>query len=87
MVAAMFQHAVPIVDPEETVPGAWLEAALEEKGRSGAWLYKKLGVDPTSVSRWRNGKTPISRSRWMAIAAALDLPQGWSPSTSGSKPQ
>jgi hypothetical protein len=79
MVAAMFQAAVPIVDPEDTVPAEWLKAALDETGRSGAWLYKKMGVDPTSVSRWRNGKTPISRSRWMAIVAALGLPQSWSP--------
>lgn len=71
------------VDPEEAIPPAHLIDALRAAGASQAKLAKSLNMTGESVNRWCRGKTPITRSRWLAILSALGLPADWEP---GSPP-
>lgn len=34
---------------------ALLNQALAQNHRSGSWLARQLGIDPSTVARWRNG--------------------------------
>lgn len=35
-----------------------LDLYLGESDRSAAWLAQRIGVNPGTVTRWRNGDTP-----------------------------
>jgi transcriptional regulator with XRE-family HTH domain len=76
---------VSFVPEDLRIPALWLEAALAARGASASSLARLLGVEVNTVSRWRRGVAPISRSRWIAILAALALPQNFEPAP-GFKP-
>lgn len=65
--------------PERVVPPEWVEAALAASGVSQSEVARRLEVTQGTVNRWARGKAPVSWSRWLAILAALDLPQRWTP--------
>jgi hypothetical protein len=58
---------------------AWLIAAMDERGSSSAALARKLEVDGTTVYRWRQGDSPITKVTWLAVLHALDLAATWEP--------
>jgi len=69
-------------DPTTTIPKRWLKAALKAKDVPATWLARRLGIEPRTVYRWLSedeDATPITRARWIAILAALDLPLEWTP--------
>ncbi len=66
-------------DPEDTIPAAWLAAALTDRATSRPRLARRLGVAEKTVARWAKGEVPLHRSRWIAVLAALELPQDWQP--------
>ena len=70
---------VPLVDPEQVVPPEFLVSALKETGVKNVALARRIGMDTSTVSNWKTGKTPISQARWIAIKAALGLPPNWEP--------
>lgn len=57
--------------------GKKLLAAREAADLSQADLCRLSLVDPTTISRLENGKTPGSFATWEAIAEALGRPLGW----------
>lgn len=71
--------SVPFVDPEEAIPAAFLEAALEATSTKNITLARRLGMDAGTVSNWKTGKTPIRPVIWLAIKSALGLPATWEP--------
>lgn len=51
-----------------------LNQYLAQADRSGAWLAQRLGVNPTTVTRWRNGDTrPHSPEMVIRLADVLGL--------------
>jgi DNA-binding transcriptional regulator YiaG len=80
-IGMMLTDVLPVVDPEETVPAEWLRSALDTTGVSQIRLAKRLDMDASTISNWKRGKTPLSRSRWLAVKTALGLPSDWTPST------
>jgi transcriptional regulator with XRE-family HTH domain len=63
-------------DPERA---AVLTAALRLQRVSQTDLMKMLDVSYTTINRWKQGHTPISWARWVAICGALKIPTGWRP--------
>jgi transcriptional regulator with XRE-family HTH domain len=55
--------------------GAWLSAAMRERGLSQAALARRIGVDDAQVSRWRRGLVVPSVGHLQRIAGALDVPR------------
>lgn len=75
------QLDVPPIPKEQLVPPRFLEAALAIDGSpTAAELAERLGVEPSTVSRWRTSTAPLSRARWLAICAVLGLSIDWKPS-------
>lgn len=54
--------------------GQKIEALLKERNMEQRHLAKKLGVAPSSVSEWVNGKTFPRHKRLAKIAAVLKVP-------------
>lgn len=78
---------VPAVPKETRVPRKHLDAALAAcPAQTAAGLAEVLGVDVTTVSRWRRGLRPLSRPHWLAILAVLGLPLDWRPATASALP-
>ena len=53
-----------------------LAKVVEKQGRRVDWLAAQLDppVDPSTVSRWCNGKREIPRFRFPQLAALLGVP-------------
>lgn len=66
-------------DPEDAIPPSHLVEALHAANVHQAKLAKLLDMTGETVSRWKTGKTPITKARWVAILAALRLPPNWRP--------
>lgn len=65
---------------EETIPKEWLVALLAEPGvPKASRIARVLVVDVNTMSRWKLGKSPISKSRWLAILSAAGKPADWQP--------
>ncbi len=80
------QMAVPLA-PEETIPPIWLVALLHEQGvPRAARLARMINVDVNSVSRWKLGKVPLSRSRWLALLSAAGKHADWQPAADWQPP-
>lgn len=74
------QMEMPPVPKDEHVPARFLEAALAQPGAPTAGeLAERLGVEPSTISRWRTKAAPMSRARWFAVLAVLGLPVDWKP--------
>jgi transcriptional regulator with XRE-family HTH domain len=71
--------AVTFTPEEFVIDPLWLEAALVAKDVSASSLARKMGVEVGTVSRWRRGVVPLSKSRWVAVLGVLGLPMGFSP--------
>ena len=53
-----------------------LNQYLTARDRSGSWLAQRLGVNPATVSRWRNGDTrPNQPEVIIQIADILSVPR------------
>lgn len=69
----------------DVVPAHYVEAALARAERvrrkpiTSRDLAKLIGVNEGTVSRWRSGKTEVSRARWLVILAVLGIPLTWEP--------
>ena len=50
-----------------------LAAVLREQGRRLVWVAARLGVDPSTVSRWCSGDRPIPGVRLRELAAVLGV--------------
>jgi transcriptional regulator with XRE-family HTH domain len=71
---------VPPVPKDETISPRHLDAALLQPGApTAADLAERIGVDVGTLSRWRRGVAPLSRTKWIAILAVLGLPLDWKP--------
>lgn len=57
-----------------TSPPTALAVVLEEQGRRLSWLADRLGVDSSTVSRWRSGDRAIPRGRIPELARVLGVP-------------
>lgn len=53
--------------------GEWLGDMLDRLGISNKELAQAVGVDPSTVSRWLDGNSRPRRSRYAALARALDV--------------
>jgi hypothetical protein len=72
--------SVPPIPKDERIPARHLEAALARDGApTAARLAELLGVEESTVSRWRTQTAPLSRARWLAVLAVLGLPLDWKP--------
>jgi transcriptional regulator with XRE-family HTH domain len=77
---------VAVAVPDDlTVEPIELEEAMAVAGVHASALARRLRVDVGTVSRWRLGKTVLSRSRFVAVLAVLGLPLDWEP-TPGWRP-
>lgn len=74
---------VTVVPDDLLVPPDALEAALRAAGVGGSALARRLHVDVGTVSRWRTGKSQLSRARFVAVLAVLGLPLDWRPPAEG----
>jgi hypothetical protein len=80
MLRAMHAEVAVALSPEETIPAGWLVALLQEPGVPHASkLAKLMNVDVNTVSRWKRGRVPLSKSRWMALLSAAGKPADWQP--------
>lgn len=60
-------------EPKEKVNINRIRVVLAEKERTNAWLAKKLGVNPVTVSKWcTNSYQPLLETL-VQIAKALDV--------------
>ena len=50
-----------------------IKLILTEQGRTGVWLAKKLGKDPSTVSLWCSNKTQPSLQMIDKISELLDV--------------
>jgi hypothetical protein len=74
------QMEMPPVPKDEHVPARYLEAALAlPSAPTASELAGRLGVEPSTISRWRTKAAPMSRARWFAVLAVLGLPVDWRP--------
>ena len=46
---------------------------LEVQGRRLIWVAARLGVDASTVSRWRSGERPIPEQRLKQLASVLGV--------------
>ena len=58
--------------PPDDPPTAFA-AVLDAQGRRLVWVAERLGVDASTVSRWRSGERPIARRRREELAAILGV--------------
>ena len=77
---------VTVVPDDLLVAPDALEAALRATGVNGSALARRLHVDVGTVSRWRTGKSQLSRARFVAVLAVLGLPLDWRPPADGGAP-
>ena len=54
-------------------PQTAFAAVLDAQGRRLAWVAQRLGVDSSTVSRWRSGDRPIPMRRREQLAAILGV--------------
>ncbi len=72
--------AVASVPKENHVPARFLDAALAQPGApTAADIAERIGVDVGTLSRWRRGSVTLSRARWLAILAVMEMPLDWKP--------
>lgn len=50
-----------------------LARILDEQGRRRMWVARKLGVDPTTVTLWCQGKREIPPARVVELAELLGV--------------
>lgn len=50
-----------------------LARVLEVQGRRLIWVAARLGVDASTVSRWRSGERPIPEQRLKQLASVLGV--------------
>jgi len=67
--------------PQDIVPPAWLGIAMAVAGMHGGELGARVGLDKTTISKHRTGRIILRRARWVAMLAALGLPDAWTPTT------
>ncbi len=73
-------EVVTSIPEDEQVPPRFLDAALlRPDAPTAADLAERIGVDVGTVSRWRRGVFPLSRTKWIACCAVLGLPIDWRP--------
>jgi transcriptional regulator with XRE-family HTH domain len=58
----------------ETTKYNRIKAVLAEKGKTGVWLAKALGVSPITVSRWSQNTQQPDLPTLFRIAALLEVP-------------
>jgi transcriptional regulator with XRE-family HTH domain len=54
-----------------------LAKALKYKNVSGSELAKHIGVDRSTISYWKNGRTTARQDKVFAVAKFLDLSPAW----------
>lgn len=54
--------------------GPWLAASLRARGWNQAELAKRMGIDPSMVSKWARGSRMPDTPHCEAIARALGVP-------------
>lgn len=54
-------------------PQTALAAVLDAQGRRLVWVAERLGVDSSTVSRWRSGDRPVPERRRSQLAAILGV--------------
>lgn len=57
------------------VTGTELRAALDELGLTQAWLARRLGKHPVTVSRWCRGDSPVPEDIVFIIYLLRKLPE------------
>lgn len=74
-------HEVPRpLDPEDVVPAAWVQAAIDAVPEmTQAELARRLHMTDVAINRWVRGKVALSPARWAAIKGVLGLPADWAP--------
>jgi len=55
------------------LPQTALGAVLDAQGRRLVWVAGQLGVDSSTISRWRSGDRPIPERRRAQLAAILGV--------------
>lgn len=63
-------HEVSSAAPEAATP---LATILDRQGRRLAWVAARLGVDASTVSRWRSGDRALPAARRTQLAAILEV--------------
>lgn len=54
-----------------------IQALLRYQGRTGAWLAERTGYDESTVSRFLNGKQPMTEKFVTRAADLLGVPAEW----------
>ena len=52
-----------------------LAGIIEEQGRKPSWIARKLGVSPSTVTLWHQGKREIPAARVKQLAELLGVSQ------------
>lgn len=52
-----------------------LADTIDRQGRKVIWVASKMGVDPSTITRWASGERAIPASRVAQLAKLLNVPE------------